>query len=264
MSSVSTTKEETHTPAIAADDVKMGMSQKITMVMCKIAFLVIYRLLSFFHSEVEVLMVMLLLYFPTLFSFFQFLYLYFHVSSPLLLSLLCMDQAVIYGVVQAILAIPVMYGYAAIVFSDQIYHPFMPSLAKLMLFSSIVHSISFCVLSTIPFAIGLVQDAGLIFLSKIATDIAMRLEGEDPETIVATSLVVIAIGTTTLGLVLVLIGRAKLAKFVSFLPMPVIGGYLGFIGFFCVEAGLSLASGKVVNGIETWHNLMNDRSVVLW
>ena len=163
---------------------------------------------------------------------------------------------------QAILAIPVMYGYAAIVFSDQIYHPFMPSLAKLMLFSSIIHSISFCVLSTIPFAIGLVQDAGLIFLSKIATDIAIRLEGEDPETIVATSLVVIAIGTITLGLVLVLIGRAKLAKFVSFLPM--IGGYLGFIGFFCVEAGLSLASGKVVNGMETWHNLMNDRSVVLW
>jgi SulP family sulfate permease len=167
-------------------------------------------------------------------------------------------------VVQAILAIPVMYGYAAIVFSDPIYRSFMPSLAKLMLFSSIVHSISFCVLSTIPFAIGLVQDAGLIFLSKIATDIAMRMDGESPEAIVATSLVVIAVGTAALGLVLVLIGRAKLAKFVSFLPMPVIGGYLGFIGFFCVEAGLSLASGKVVNGMDTWHNIMNDRSVVLW
>ena len=33
------------------------------------------------------------------------------------------------------------------------------------------------------------------------------------------------------------VGRARLAKYVAYLPMPVISGYLGFIGLFCIEVG---------------------------
>jgi sulfate permease, SulP family len=157
-----------------------------------------------------------------------------------------------------------MYGYAAIVFSDPVYNAFMPALAKLMLLSSFVHGVCFCWRSNIPFAIGQVQDAGLIFLSKIASDIATRMEGESASSVVATSLVTIALCTASLGAVLILIGRARLAKFVSYLPMPVIGGYLAFIGYFCLEAGVSLASGEVISGLSSWTKLVSDdRTVIL-
>ena len=45
-------------------------------------------------------------------------------------------------------------------------------LVKLVLFSSLVHQAAFSAQSSLPFAIGQVQDAGLIFLSKIAGEIA--------------------------------------------------------------------------------------------
>ena len=43
-------------------------------------------------------------------------------------------------------------------------------------------------LSTLPFAIGQVQDAGLIFLGKMAKEVADALDGEELEDIVATTL----------------------------------------------------------------------------
>lgn len=40
---------------------------------------------------------------------------------------------------------------------------------------------------------------------------------------------------------------------------PQVGGYLAFIGLFCLEAGLTIASGKDVEGINTWGALLNQR-----
>ena len=58
----------------------------------------------------------------------------------------------------------------------------------------------------------------------------------------------VGISTAALGVVLVLVGRARLAKFVSYLPMPVIGGYLAFIGAVEVEwGGLGLAGLCVIS-----------------
>ena len=118
----------------------------------------------------------------------------------------------------------------------------MASLAKLVCLSSAIHQINFMLSSQMPFAIGQVQDAGLIFLSRMATSIAVAIhaqemspaELEDPSLrsrrVASTAVVLLGISTATLGLVLVGVGRARLAKFVSYLPMPVIGGYLAFIG----------------------------------
>lgn len=40
---------------------------------------------------------------------------------------------------------------------------------------------------------------------------------------------------------------------------PQVGGYLAFIGLFCLEAGLAIASSKDVQGINTWGKLLNQR-----
>ena len=73
--------------------------------------------------------------------------------------------AIIYGIVNTILTVPCMYGYALIIFSDPFFAPHLPMLCKLVLFSSAVHQIVFSISSTLPFAIGQVQDAvGVIVL----------------------------------------------------------------------------------------------------
>ena len=40
-----------------------------------------------------------------------------------------------------------------------------------------------------------------------------------------------------------------LAMLVQYLPLPVVGGYLAFIGLYCLEAGLSLMSGVQVTSL---------------
>lgn len=164
---------------------------------------------------------------------------------------------------QGILAIPVLYGFAALVFSSPVYAPFMPSIAKVFMCSSAVHAAAVAALSTLPYAIGQVQDAGLLFFCRMATDIAARMSGAPPEAVAATALVAIAASTVLVGLSLICIGKMRLANLVAYVPMPVFGGYLAFIGLFCIEAGLSLTSGEGINGLGTWYLLVQSKQTVI-
>jgi MFS superfamily sulfate permease-like transporter/CRP-like cAMP-binding protein len=67
--------------------------------------------------------------------------------------------------------------------------------------------------------------------------------------VVATTLFGIAAATALLGVSLVLIGKLKLASLVSYLPAPVVGGYLAFIGLFCFDAGLNICTNVVFTGM---------------
>ncbi|KAJ8540756.1 hypothetical protein ON010_g12470 [Phytophthora cinnamomi] len=173
-------------------------------------------------------------------------------------------NTIMYGITISAVAIPVMYGSAAIIFSHRDFADFTPALSKLVIFSSVVHQAVFTLLSSLPFAIGQVQDAGLLFLSAMATSICNSLGDDVPvETKVTTSIVTIGIATASLGVCLVIMGRLKLATLGSYLPVPVIGGYLAFIGIFCFYAGLALCTGRVVNNFESMINIFDDAHAVL-
>ncbi|KAK1947491.1 putative vacuolar membrane protein [Phytophthora citrophthora] len=173
-------------------------------------------------------------------------------------------NAIMYGIINSILTIPTMYGYAVILFSHNDFEDFMPALSKLVMFSSVVHQVMFTLMSSLPFSIGQVQDAGLIFLSTMATSICDSLGNDVPvEAKVTTSIVTIGIATAALGVCLVVMGKLKLAALASYLPMPVIGGYLAFIGIFCLYAGLALCTGLVVNNMKSMINVFDNAHDVL-
>jgi SulP family sulfate permease len=132
---------------------------------------------------------------------------------------------------------------------------------KLVLFSSMIHQWAFTYFSSLPFAIGQVQDAGLIFLSSMAADIVQGCART--EQIVPTTIVVLPICTFILGCLLVLVARLKLATVIQYLPMPVIGGYLAFIGFFCGQAGLAMMAGVQVTSILDWGQFCSARALIL-
>lgn len=172
---------------------------------------------------------------------------------------------IIYAIVNVIIAVPGLYGYASVIFNHPVFQPHMNALAKLVIFSSMLHQIGFLLFSSLDFAIGTVQDAGLIFLSSMANQIAdiMEDEGETEQAIVSTTLALLSAGTALLGLILVIMGHFKLANAVSYLPMPVVGGYLAFIGYFCCQAGVSLCISKSMVNVADWGLLAQPQYLLL-
>jgi hypothetical protein len=113
-------------------------------------------------------------------------------------------KALMYGVLISLIIVPVNISFAAIIFSDSFYQPHLPGLTKLVLAAGTVHQICFTMRSSLPFAIGQVQDAGLIFLSAMASAIAVQLQGEFPDDeVISTCVCTLALGTSMLGVALV-------------------------------------------------------------
>lgn len=136
---------------------------------------------------------------------------------------------VLYGIINATIVIPVILSFATIIYRDPIFAPYLHSLIQLTLFSSIVHQLVFSTCSTLPFAIGQVQDAGLIFLSNMATTIVQAyLAGDDDDNnadpdrrmmgLLATTTFTLSLATALLGLSLMAIGHFRLAQYVQLLP----------------------------------------------
>jgi SulP family sulfate permease len=132
----------------------------------------------------------------------------------------------VYAIINVIIAVPGLIGYASVIFNHPSFQPHMAALSKLVIFSSLVHQFAFTMFSSLDFAIGTVQDAGLIFLSVMANRIANKIldEGGTVDEVVSTAVCILPLGTASLGLVLILLGKFRLLDIVSYLPMPVIGG----------------------------------------
>mmetsp|Transcript_6361 Transcript_6361/g.11332 ORF Transcript_6361/g.11332 Transcript_6361/m.11332 type:complete len:791 (-) Transcript_6361:482-2854(-) len=171
----------------------------------------------------------------------------------------------VYALINVIIAVPGLYGYASVIFNHPTFQPHMAKLSKFVVFSSLIHQLGFVLFSGLDFAIGTVQDAGLIFLSAMSNDIAESIlsEGGTVDEVVSTTLVILPLGTAALGLVLILLGKFRLLDIVSYLPMPVIGGYLAFIGYFCLEAGVALCIGKPMSTLADWSYLLDPKSLLL-
>ena len=88
-------------------------------------------------------------------------------------------KALIYGCINAVVCAPVMISFASIIFRHPTFHRDAATyarLVKLVLFSSAVHQTVFVTTSSLVFAVGQVQDAGLIFLSSMANQVVEALE----------------------------------------------------------------------------------------
>jgi hypothetical protein len=146
----------------------------------------------------------------------------------------------IYAIVNVIISVPGLYGYTAIIFNHTIFLNHRNALSKLVIFSSLIHQLAFTSCSTIStFAIGTVQDAGLIFLATMSNTLTNTIIQEyhvdtttsndsnteinsindrTEQVVLSTVLVLLSFGTATLGLVLIIMGHFRLAEYVLALP----------------------------------------------
>ncbi len=81
-------------------------------------------------------------------------------------------------------------------------------MVKLVFLSSGVHQLIFSIKSTLPFAVGQVQDVGLIFLSAMATSIVETCTkaGKDSATTLGTVLLTLLLTTFLVGVLIILTG----------------------------------------------------------
>lgn len=165
---------------------------------------------------------------------------------------------VTYGVIQSIVALPTMVSFAAIVWRRGPYAPHLAALAKLAFLSSGLHQSVFTALSSLPYAVGQVQDVGLLLLSAMTADIAERAAAAKAPAAaaVATALVTLAAATAFTGIALLAMARAKAAGYVQNVPLPVVAGYLSYVAVFCGTAGLGLAANADLNTVAGWREAL--------
>lgn len=137
-------------------------------------------------------------------------------------------RAFVFGILNSVAGIPALIAYAAIVFKADSYENYIDPLCKLFFLSSALHQTAFCLVSKLPFAVGQVQDVGIIFLSSMASSIASLVldSGKDVATAVGTSLLTMTFSTLIVGALTLLVAHKSWARFISFIPLPVMGGYL--------------------------------------
>lgn len=168
-------------------------------------------------------------------------------------------RAVVFGLINATAGIPALVAYAAIVFRDPVYEQSLDLLCKFFFLSSAIHQAVFCLCSALPFAMGQVQDVGIIFLSAMATSIAGLTAdaGRDAETALGTALLTMTVSTFLVGLATLFVARRHLAQLVKYIPLPVMGGYLAFVGYFCIASGVGLGVSVEIGTVASWAGLFH-------
>ena len=171
----------------------------------------------------------------------------------------------LHAMINCTIIIPVITSFGSIIYRHEFFQPFIPALVRLTTISGVAHQISFSKISSLPFAVGQVQDAGLIFLSKMASDIVdyCRQYGYSDDHILATTTIGLSLSTVILGLTLLLIGRCGIASIFQKLPIPVIGAYMAYIGFFCGKSGMTLMAGIDVESLADWGNFLTFERMIL-
>eukprot|EP00892_Ulva_mutabilis_P012584 jgi/Ulvmu1/9699/UM055_0037.1 len=158
------------------------------------------------------------------------------------------------GVVNAVIALPITAAYLPIVYSAAVYAPHLPLLTRLLFLANAAIQASMAALSSLPFAIGQVQDLGLIFLNAMTKDIAATVP--DPDRALATALLSCAVATAALGVCLIIVGRQQLGGLVAYIPLPVVAGYLGYLGYFCVAAAFAQVTALPISAPPSFYLLI--------
>ena len=105
-----------------------------------------------------------------------------------------------------------LQAYKGMLLQDHFFQPVLSDMVKLVFLSSGVHQVIFSVKSTLPYAVGQVQDVGLIFLSAMATSVveACKKAGQDREVTQGTVLVTLLVTTFLVGILIILTGMVML------------------------------------------------------
>jgi SulP family sulfate permease len=130
-------------------------------------------------------------------------------------------------------------SYAALVFSGSL-AVYLNVGVGIAIYSTAAISIVVALMSSIPGLIATPLAAPTAVLAVMAAAIAERMAGAPPESLLPTVVAAIAIGSLSTGLFLLLLGSFKLGNTISFIPYPVVGGFMAGTGCLLVRGGMQV------------------------
>jgi SulP family sulfate permease len=161
------------------------------------------------------------------------------------------------GALQVVLAI----SLAALIFGGPL-SAHLEAGIGLGLLSAVVVSVVVAFRSSLPSAIGTVQDSTAAVLALIAAGIAAQVPAPGEERFLT---VVVAIGLTTAaaGVFLVALGLLRLGNLIRFMPYPVVGGFLAGTGWLLAKGAIGVLGGIPVS-LSTLDDLVAGEAVKKW
>jgi len=121
--------------------------------------------------------------------------------------------------------------------------------AAMHLFSSGIAGILLPMMSRCPLVVPSADMASTIFFQQIVKDIVSQAieAGISQEEAAATALLALPLNTILLGLVLYAIGKSKQTFAISYLPYPVVAGFLGTIGLAIFSGGFAVLADEAIH-----------------
>jgi len=163
------------------------------------------------------------------------------------------------GILTSVLVISGSIAATAIIFFPPLTNYFGIGII-LCLLSLIVSNIVLSWKSTFPFAVSWVGSASNAILATAITASALDLTTiHKDESILPTTLTIVALSTFFTGAFCYILGYYKLAKFIRYIPYPVLGGFVASVGCIIIKKGYSL----LLKDIIFTENIFNLTSILL-
>lgn len=172
-------------------------------------------------------------------------------------------NSVLAGLIAGIMGVVFATSYASIIFSgDLLTH--LPDGIGIALLSGTFMSAVVAFMSSYPATVAMPQDVNSIVFGVAAAGIAASLSSSAPGDAVFATVVVAMMATAFVtGAAFLALGHFRLGGLVRFIPYPVIGGFLGAIGWLLIKAGIELMAGATLN-LKTLTALLTPRALALW
>ena len=170
--------------------------------------------------------------------------------------------AVSTGLIMSLLILVCQPSLAAIIFTGPL-TPFVGQGTGAILFGSFAMCLIAALSGTYRGTISLPHFAPAAALFTIGGGVAAGMLVARGEAVFVTMIVIIALSTLSTGFCFFLIGHFRLARFLRFMPYPLVGGFLAGLGWFLSLGGIAVACGITPNW-ETFPRLLGSNVIWKW
>lgn len=152
------------------------------------------------------------------------------------------------ALIMAPLSVVGTISYSIIVFSGPL-APFLNQGIAVSLLSGLILGLAGAFGSTFRGTISQPQSVTAVILSLSAGAIAARIGAGNPEMVLATVIMLLAISAALVGIAFLVLGMLRLGSLGRFIPFPVLGGFVAATGYLILVVGLEMASGPAANAL---------------
>lgn len=131
------------------------------------------------------------------------------------------------GIILSFLMVMVTVSFTQFIFHGKL-SSYFPVATYLILITTVVITFITALFSSLPISIGHPQDEPLPIIALTISSIVAGVQ--NPDNLFSTTMVVIALSTSTTGICFYMIGKFKLGNFIRFIPFPVVVGFLVSVG----------------------------------